>query len=687
MTPEELPPMLRVTPSLDRWLTFTNGEVIAHTGRVELGQGVRTAIAILVAEQLEVALDRVVVPDPTTASAPIEGVTAGSMSMEVGGAALRQAAAWAKRLLLKRAAEALGCPVSRLTVRNGELLTDGEQTDIDYWDVAGDGFDFEMVEPTAERMSDAYPGHVRRVDLEARLRGGAFVHDVAADLHARVVRPPSIFHRLLECDATVPAPGRLIRRESFIAVAHPDESVAIELAAQVAARSTWRRIQPFDPAYPDDGQDAALAIVDGALTDTPARSLETELAASYSRPFLLHGSIGPSAASARFVDGRLTIETASQGIGLLPGVIGSALDLDASAIDVQYVPGSGCYGHNGADDAAFDAAFIALACPGEKVLLKWSRRDEHRFEPCGSMMHLDMGATVRNGGITAWSHEVASYTHVARPSPGAEGIDMIGAWFAELGEPSKPVPRLAAETDMHRNAVPLYTFDEAAVSAKLWPDPPVRTSALRGLGAQGNVFAIESFMDEIAHANQLDPIVLRRRHLENDQRAIEVMDAVIDLAGGLDGARGFGIARYKNRQSIAAVVAEVEVDAKTAVVAVRHLWIAAYAGRVIDHDGLIHQLEGGAVQAVSWCLKEAVEIDDSGVVGEDWDGYPILGFSETPTVDVTLIDDRRAAPLGAGEVTVGPTSAALGNAVFAATGIRVRDLPLTPDALRRAASG
>lgn len=193
MTPEELPPMLRVTPSLDRWLTFTNGEVIAHTGRVELGQGVRTAIAILVAEQLEVALDRVVVPDPTTASAPIEGVTAGSMSMEVGGAALRQAAAWAKRLLLKRAAEALGCPVSRLTVRNGELLTDGEQTDIDYWDVAGDGFDFEMVEPTAERMSDAYPGHVRRVDLEARLRGGAFVHDVAADLHARVVRPPSIF--------------------------------------------------------------------------------------------------------------------------------------------------------------------------------------------------------------------------------------------------------------------------------------------------------------------------------------------------------------------------------------------------------------------------------------------------------------------------------------------------------------
>ena len=687
MTPAELPVMLRVTAALDRWLEFSHGRVIAHTGRVELGQGLRTAMAILVAEQLTVSIDRVTVPDPTTGSAPIEGVTAGSMSMEIGGAALRQAAAWARRLLVQRVAERLGRPSSDVVIRNGEFHVDGEPTGIDYWQVAGDGFDFDIVEPTEERHDGEYPEHLRRVDLEERLRGGAFVQDATADLHARVVRPPSIFHRLVDCEAEVAAPGRLIRRESFIAVAHRDESAAIALAAHVAARCQWRRIQSFDPSFPDDALDNALAIVDGALTETKALNVETEMAASYSRPFLLHGSIGPSAAAACFADGRLAIETASQGIGLLPGVVGRALDLDAGSIDVAYVPGSGCYGHNGADDAAFDAALIAVACPGEKILLKWSRQDEHRFEPCGSMMRLGMGATVRNGRITAWSHEVASYTHVARPSPGAEGIDLIGAWFAGVGEASTPVPRFAAETDMHRNAVPLYTFDESAVSAKLWPNPPVRTSALRGLGAQGNVFAIESFMDEIAHANQLDPIVLRRRHLENDQRAIEVMDAVIELAGGLDGARGFGIARYKNRQSIAAVVAEVEVDEATAVVSVRNLWIAAYAGRVIDHDGLIHQLEGGAVQAVSWCLKEAVSIDEGGVVNEDWEGYPILTFSETPRVEVTLIDDRGAPPLGAGEVTVGPTSAAIGNAVFAASGIRMRDLPMTPNALRSAASG
>ena len=575
--------------------------------------------------------------------------------------------------------------VAAVTVRDGTFVVAGRSTPLDYWDVIGTGFDFDVAVPIDE-ASTRIDEPVPRLDLAERLRGGTFVHDARADLHARLVRPPSIFHRLVACDASIPAPGRLIRRESFLAVAHPDESVAIDLAERVARQCEWHRIESFQADFPNEAGDS-FAIVDGALTEQPPAPVTTEIVASYSRPFLLHGSIGPSAASACFRDGRLAIQTASQGIGLLPGVLGRALDLDPATIDVAYRPGSGCYGHNGADDAAFDAALIALECPGERVLLKWSRQDEHRLEPCGSMMRLTLGATVQNGRVMAWSHEVASYTHVARPAPGAPGIDCIGAWFAGLGEPSPPQPRFSAETDMHRNASPLYAFDAASISARLWPDPPVRTSALRGLGAQGNVFAIESFMDEIAHANQLDPIDLRRRHIQDDPVAQEVMATVLRASGGLDGPRGFAMARYKNRQSIAAVVAEVAVDEVSAQVTVTRLWIAAYAGRVIDRDGLIHQLEGGAVQAVSWCLKESVSIDEDGVVAEDWETYPILRFSETPTVETRLLDDPGAAPLGAGEVTVGPTTAAIANAVFAATGIRVRDLPLTPEALRAAAMG
>lgn len=700
-----LPPGLTTVPSLGRWIRLTDdGRVVALTGKVEIGQGLLTALRTVVAEELDVEPGRVEVVSAHTGRTPDEGTTAGSMSIETSGANLRQASAWARRLLLERASNRLGVPVARLDVADGEIRAPGVNERLDYWQLIDAAFlDFEIPEHTPEKPPAEYRwvGHAgqRRVDVEAKATAAAFVHDAPAELHARLVRPPSVNHRLAELDIRVASPGTLVVDGSFVAVAHPSESEAVRWAERVADKARWRLALRSPRAEIDEQRRAAAAafpIRDGRPVRGPRREIPTTFRATYSRPFLMHASLGPSAASALWhADGlasapRLVIESASQGIESLRGVIARATGLDVDGIEVRHVAGAGCYGHNGADDAAFDAALVARAVPGRKVLLKWSREDEHGFEPLGPPMHIEMGAKLdARGRVAAWTHDVYGFTHVSRPSPRAAGVDLLSARL--LGEPLEPSPSrpaLAPEVGIHRNALPIYAFPAQEVTKHFIAGAPVRTSALRGLGAQGNVFAIESFMDELAHEADVSPDEFRRRHLGQDARAVAVLDAALAASGGLAGNRGLGLARYKNRQCCAAVVAEVAVDDSTAAIRVAKLWIAADAGRVIDPDGLRNQLEGGAIQALSWCLKEAVTFDSEGAVANrDWESYPILRFSEVPTVETVLVDHPELDPVGAGEATVGPTSAALANAVFAATGLRVRDLPMTPERLRQVAAG
>ena len=701
MTP--LPSGLTAVPSLDRWIRLTNdGRVVALTGKVEIGQGLLTALRTIVAEELDVDPERVHVVSAQTGQTPNEGTTAGSMSIETSGANLRQASAWARRLLLERASKRLGVPVARLDVADGEIAAPGVNERLDYWQLIDALADFEIPERTIEKSPTDYrwvghPGQ-RRVDVEAKAAGAAFVHDVPAELHARLVRPPSVNHRLAELGIRVTPPGTLVVDGSFIAVAHPKESEAVRWAERVVGKARWRLASRSPRAEIDEQRRAgaeSFPIRDGRPVRQPRREIPTTRRAAYSRPFLMHASLGPSAATAlwRGDDApapRLAIESASQGIESLRGVIARAMGLDVDDIEIRHVAGAGCYGHNGADDAAFDAALVARAVPGRKVLLKWSREDEHGFEPLGPPMHVEMGAQLdARGRVAAWTHDVYGFTHVARPSPRAAGVDLLSArLLAEPLEPSTPRPALAPEVGIHRNALPIYDFPVQEVTKHFIADAPVRTSALRGLGAQGNVFAIESFMDELAHDAGVSPDEFRRRHLGHDSRAVAVLDAALAASGGLAGSRGLGLARYKNRQCCAAVVAEVAVDDLTAEIRVRKLWIAADAGRVVDPDGLRNQLEGGAIQALSWCLKEAVTFDAQGAVANrDWESYPILRFREVPTVETVLVDHPELDPVGAGEATVGPTSAALANAVFAATGLRVRDLPMTPERLRQVAAG
>ena len=401
----------------------------------------------------------------------------------------------------------------------------------------------------------------------------------------------------------------------------------------------------------------------------------------------MHGSLGPSAAAAQLVDGILTVWSPSQGIELIRHTLAQLLAIDAKTIRVIYVQGAGCYGHNAADDATVDAALCARAAPGRPVLLKWSRADEHQWEPYGPAMRVGMGANLSDrGDVDLWTHDVWSFSHAGRPAPGRTGMDVIAAWHLNDGfEPNEPAPRFGPESGIHRNALPIYEFPDQQVVKRFVPDSPLRTSSLRSLGAHCNVFAIESFMDELALAADTDPVTFRLRHLQ-DTRAIAVLQRVAELAGGVSGSRGIGLAQYKNRQCYAAVVAEVVVDATTAEVRVTHLWIAADAGRVVDGDGLTNQLEGGAIQALSWCLKEAVAFDRNGITSRDWETYPILRFSEIPLVETDIIDRPELESLGAGEATQGPTSGALANAIYAATSIRVRNMPFTPQHLREAAA-
>jgi CO/xanthine dehydrogenase Mo-binding subunit len=372
-------------------------------------------------------------------------------------------------------------------------------------------------------------------------------------------------------------------------------------------------------------------------------------------------------------------------------VLAEALGIPPKDITVRHAQGAGAYGHNGADDVAIDAAICARATPGRPVLLKWTREQEHCWEPYGPAMRMTLEARADgDAAIAVWSHDVWSFTHMGRPMPGR--LDAVAAWLRSNPVPRPaPAPRLGPEVGVHRNAWPAYRFPTMRVVKRFVAASPLRTSSLRGLGAQGNVFAIESFMDEVAVELGVDPVTLRLKHLD-DPRARAVIERVVALSGGGPGkratrgavavGRGLGYARYKNRQCYAAVMADVAVNLDDATIVVENVWIAGDAGCAIDPDGLVNQLEGGAIQAISWTLKEAVRFNADEIESKDWETYPILRFDEVPDVQTSLINRPHERALGAGEATQGPTTAAVANAVYWATGLRVRDLPIAPERLR-----
>jgi CO/xanthine dehydrogenase Mo-binding subunit len=409
--------------------------------------------------------------------------------------------------------------------------------------------------------------------------------------------------------------------------------------------------------------------------------------ASYSRPYIAHASLAPSCALAQIEGDTLRVWTHSQGIYNLRRDLALAFSMPAEQVVVSHVQGAGCYGHNGADDVAFDAARLAFEVNGRPVRVQWSRADELAWSPMGAAMAIDLEADLdAKGDVVAWRHEGWSNGHTSRPGR-AKTPALLGAWHLDKSFPREPSidPPMAGGGGAERNAAPLYDFPRQVVNHRVLA-MPLRVSALRSLGAHANVFAIESFVDEIAAAAGEDPVSWRLRHLA-DPRARAVIEKVAQASSWKDwkpregAGHGIGFARYKNAGAYCAVVAEIDVEE---AIRVRRLVIAVDVGLVVNPDGVANQIEGGAVQSASWALMEAVRFDRDRVTCDSWETYPILRCAEAPKVEVHVISRPDCPACGAGEAAQGPATAAIANALAHALGVRVRDLPLTPERIRAA---
>jgi len=726
--PPVLPGSLQTNRRLSQWLSFhADGRVTVRTGKVDLGQGISTVLAQIAAEELDIALARIRMERASTLQGPNEGMTSGSMSLQDSGSAMRQACAEARAIYLDLAAQQSDLTANQragLRVLDGEFVNSADQTIGSYWALADDALlDIEAngnAKPKSVADHTLSGQAVPRLDMPGKVLGQPdFIHDMVlpGQLYGRVAHPPSpgavLLGVALDGINSLPGVVTTVRDGSFIGVIARTEYAAVQALKKLAAAACWDEpaTLPDMHALPEF---LRMQPVDSTLagekkSDTPGPSLTSSEASraavgaqyfkgSYARPFLAHASIGPSCALARCeanASGEIThveVWTHSQGIYNLRPDLALVLGLPAEKITLRHVPGAGCYGHNGADDAACDAVLLARAVPGRPVQLQWTREDELTCAPFGAAMAVDLQAVVdADGRISDWQHDVWSNGHSLRPGRSSTPVLHAAALLAKPFERQIAINMpLASGGGAERNALPSYDFAQWRTHAHRVLNMPLRTSALRSLGAHCNVFAVESFLDEMAEQLGVDPLVFRLRHL-SDERGRAVLNAAAAMAdwpnrhvGERREGSGTGIAfaRYKNTGAYCAVVAQVHAEAE---VRVEQLWIAADVGLVVNPDGVRNQIEGGAIQTVSWVLKEAVQFDRTRVTSRSWEDYPILRFSEVPKVDVQLVSRPGDKSLGAGEATHGPVAAAIANAVADALGLRMRQMPLSADALLQAA--
>jgi CO/xanthine dehydrogenase Mo-binding subunit len=694
---DALPVSLAANPRLSSWLEFAaDGTVVVRTGKVEFGQGVWTALAQIAAGELCVGLDLVRMAPVSTAGSPDEGVTSGSRSIEQSGSALRQACAQARMRLLAAAAGKLGVAAGELGVDGGQITRAGQPTGLSYWSLATRGLlDVDAGPPVP--VSRGWPVGGRdasRIDLPAKVTGRPrFIHDLVLPgmRYGRVIRPPAVTAELTE-PGGVPPGVVAVRDGSFLGVVAETDRDAVRAAETLAKATRWRVTQ----SLPDEN-DLRGFLLTAPTEATPVESRRDEraaagvtrtLTAEYTRPFLAHASMAPSCAVACWDGGQVTVWSHSQGIFPLRRAIAAGLGLAEAAVTVHHVEGAGAYGHNGADDAALDAVLLARAVPGRPVRVQWSREDELSWSPFGPAMLVRLSAGLDGRGcIATWRQDVWSNGFIGRPGSGGHPRLLALSHLAG-GEPMPPAPDGPSTGAMGstRNAVPGYRIPDLEVTRHRLLSMPVRTSSLRSLGAFANVFAIESFMDELAAAAGQDPVSFRLAHL-TDPRARQVVAQVARMSGWDNRPRhdgvgyGLGFARYKGTSGYCAAVAEVEADTD---VRARRLWLAVDVGRVINPDGVVNQVEGGAVQSASWALTERVRFDRAKITSVTWESYPILRFGQVPHTEVAIVAAPGEPETGAGEIAQGPVAGAIGNAVAAAAGVRVRDLPLTRDQVIRA---
>ncbi|MPZ62154.1 MAG: molybdopterin-dependent oxidoreductase [Propionibacteriales bacterium] len=720
------------TPADDSlaWLVLTPAGVTIHSGKVELGTGVQTALTQIVVEELHLPTGRVGYVQGDTQVTPDQGTTAGSKTIQNGGPELRRAAATAFQALLDLAAEWFGVSRDRLVASDGVISVAGTRRRVTYEQLLANADlvlvadrDAPLASPDDYRIVGQSEPRVELPDkVTARFR---YVHDVRVPgmLHGRVIRPAGRNARFQAIDPgsldrarAIPGFVTVVQRDNFVGVVADTEWAAIQAAnPSTGIEVTWEDGQPLvaQESLPEALRDPAnhyrtvevvgVGDVDEAL---PAASIQVE--ASYFTPFQMHAAMGPSCAVAdvrsqpdRETGVRATVWSSTQNVYNLRDSVASLLGLPSGSVRVIYEEGAGCYGHNGADDVAGDAALLSEAA-GRPVRVQWSRQDEHGWEPLGPAMAHDLRGGVTNGEVVAWEHITSTPTHVSRPNANP-GTLIAGALTGTL--PS-PLPNSSGNTGT-RNGPVNYTFPNRRVIGKLvrsfettgetsgTPAAPLRyrfmrSTALRSLGGFSNSFANESFLDELAAASGADPLELRLRSLD-DPRAIAVVEALSEVwaarpSGGDGAGAGIAFQRYEAEFAYVAAYAEVTVDADSGAIRVPRVVVAHDCGLIINPDGLRNQIEGNVIQGIGRTLKEEVHFDARGVTSVVWEQnqfnptpqYPVLRFSEVPDIEITLIDRPHEPAWGSGEPAIGCVPGAIGNAVFAATGVRIRTLPMTP---------
>jgi CO/xanthine dehydrogenase Mo-binding subunit len=695
-SPPKLPVSLAANSKLSSWLKFSSaGQVTVSPGKVEIGQGIVTALAQIAADELDIDLARVQMVRASTAGSPNEGVTSGSLSIQQSGRALRHACAEVRGIFLQQAAERLGVDIDSLNVEDGTISGPGNVR-TSYWELAEEvSLDRDATPGVTPKVASrrALAGNsIQRIDIPDKVLGRPrFIHDqaLAGMLHGRVLRPEHARAKLTELKEdgarTIAGLIAVVRDGSFAGVVSETEHGA-ELALQALRKgANWSDGDPLpdenDLALFLKSQPLESTVIDkrtNASHGTATRTVRRQ----YTRPYIAHASIAPSCAMAQWNGDRVHVWTHSQGVYLLRADLALVLKLPVENITVEHMEGAGCYGHNAADDVALDAVLLARAAGGRPVRVQWSRQGEMSDAPFGAAMAIEIEADLdAQNEIVDWRHSIWSNGHAARPGRATQP-GLLAAF--ELAD---PFPRMISTNPPQanggggdRNSIPPYDFPSWHIESHRLTTMPIRTSALRTLGAQGNVFAIESFLDEIAAERGEDPVAFRLRYLR-DERAREVIRAVARRAKwkpekqpGI--GHGIGFARYKNTGAYCAAIAEIEGAEE---IKVRKLTLAVDVGEAINPDGVINQIEGGAIQATSWVLKERVRFDRQRITSTSWTEYPILRFSEVPDVEVEVIQRPEIDPVGAGEAAHGPVTSAIANAVFDALGVRVRHLPITRD--------
>jgi CO/xanthine dehydrogenase Mo-binding subunit len=694
--PPKPPGSLATTPYLDSWIRIdADGSITVFTGKAELGQGFKTAFQQIAAEELDVSFDKLKVITADTKLTANEGYTSGSHSMQDSGIAIQNAAAQVRALLVAEAAKRLDLPADNLRTENGAVIApDGKR--LTYGALVAADMMHVQAQPKSALKDPAtfklMGQPVPRVDIPAKVTGGAaYVQDMRLPgmVHARIVRPPSYGAQLTECDSSavekLPGVVKVVRDGDFLAVVAEKEFQSVKAMNALSAAAKWKESASLPKQ--DDLPNVLTHLPSQDFTiferSDPSVSGKQTVEAIYTRPYQSHGSIGPSCAVAHFVDGAMTVWTHTQGVYPDRQAIAEMLRMPPTSVRLIHVEGSGCYGHNGADDAAADAALIARALPGRPVRVQWTREQEHSWEPYGPAMVTRLKASLDgNGKIADWNFEVFSNTHSMRP--GGAGAMLAAQHMAQSFTVPAPKPLPLPEGGGDRNAIPIYTFPNAHVVHHFIPTMPLRISAMRALGAYHNVFSIESFMDELAGLAGVDPVEFRLKHLD-DQRGRDVIEKAAqgfgwkrDQRPPQDRGYGFAFARYKNLAAYCAIASEVEVNRETGQPRLVRAVAAVDAGQVVNPDGLINQIEGAIVQSMSWTLYESVTFDDTRITSIDWQTYPILRFNSVPErIDVHIINRPGQPFLGSGETGQGPAAASIANAIASATGKRLRDLPLT----------